>query len=165
VVRGLTWGGEGAVDREKRMRDTSPAIEGAARRLRKEMTPAEQRLWKALRNYQQDRFYFRRQHPIGRFVTDFCCTSRMLCVEVDGGIHDEQQERDAERTAYLEAKGYRVLRFRNEEVLNALHLVVRKIQAALADPPSASMVDPSAANRSIEAGPGLLDIPPPDSWE
>ena len=120
-----------AVDGPRRMRGVSPQVQEAARALRREMTPAEERLWKALRKHRQDGFHFRRQHPILRFVVDFCCTSRKLCIEVDGGIHDEQQERDAERTAVLEAAGYRVLRFRNEEVLGSLHLVVRRIQAAL----------------------------------
>jgi leucyl-tRNA synthetase len=91
-------------------------------------------LWRALRKHRQDGFHFRRQHPIQRFIVDFCCTSRKLCIEVDGGIHDEQRERDEERTACLEAAGYRVLRFRNEEVLGGLHLVVRRIRAALDAP-------------------------------
>jgi very-short-patch-repair endonuclease len=122
------------MDEGRRMRGTSPQVEQAARALRRDMTDAEKRLWKALRKNRQDGFYFRRQHPIERFVVDFCCTSRKLCIEVDGGIHDTQRERDAERTTYLEAAGYRVLRFRNEEVENTLHLVVRRIQAALQDP-------------------------------
>ena len=119
------------------MRGTSPMVEDAARRLRRDMTLAEKTLWTALRKHRQEGFYFRRQRPIHRFVVDFCCTRRKLCIEVDGGIHDEQQERDAERTAYLEAAGYRVLRFRNEEVLNHLHLVVRQIKAALESQPDA----------------------------
>ncbi|HEU4452024.1 MAG TPA: endonuclease domain-containing protein [Longimicrobium sp.] len=164
------------------MRDTSPAIENAARRLRREMTPAERCLWKALRKNRQEGFYFRRQHPMGRFVVDFCCTSRKLCIEVDGDIHDEQPERDAERTAWLESAGYRVLRFRNEEVLDALHVVVKQIQAALhgsADgrkpasdlPRNGGGGSPRAAGwgaaaaEARHAGPGLLDIPFPDTWD
>jgi 1,4-dihydroxy-2-naphthoyl-CoA synthase len=84
------------MDEGRRMRGTSPQVEQAARALRRDMTDAEKRLWKALRKNRQDGFYFRRQHPIERFVVDFCCTSRKLCIEVDGGIHDTQRERDAE---------------------------------------------------------------------
>ncbi|HYH82367.1 MAG TPA: DUF559 domain-containing protein, partial [Longimicrobium sp.] len=56
---------------------------------------------------------------------------KKLCIEVDGGIHDQHRERDAERTAWLEAAGFRVLRFRNEDVMEARHLVARRIQDAL----------------------------------
>ena len=122
------------MDASKRLRASSAEVQRAAVGLRREMTSAEKKLWRALRKDRQEGFYFRRQHPIHGFVVDFCCTAQKLCVEVDGGVHDEQQERDAGRTAVLEAAGYRVLRFRNEEVLTQLHLVVRRIRAALADP-------------------------------
>jgi hypothetical protein len=123
---------------------------------------------------------------MGRFVVDFCCTRRKLCIEVDGDIHDEQPERDAERTAWLDAAGSRVLRFRNEEVLDAIHVVVRRIQAALHDSPDerqpASNLPRNgggggskaagggakageARHRQRHAGPGLLDIPLPDRWD
>jgi very-short-patch-repair endonuclease len=135
------------------------------------MTPAEERLWAALRRNQQKGFYFRRQHPIDRFVVDFCCTRAKLCIEVDGGVHDRQQEHDAERVAWLEAAGYRVLRFRNEEVEEALHLVVRHIKAVLHASSDARERD--AGTREVEVpehrqrhtGPGLLDIPLPDARE
>jgi len=68
---------------------------------------------------------------VGQFILDFCCTEARLCIEIDGPVHDEQRERDAERTAWLEAAGYRVIRFRNEEVMEARHLVAKRIQAAL----------------------------------
>jgi very-short-patch-repair endonuclease len=76
-------------------------------------------------------FYFRRQHPIARFIVDFCCTRAKLCIEVDGGIHDDQRERDSERTAWLESMGYRVLRFANEDVLRAPRAVARRIRQEL----------------------------------
>src|SRR5262249_47039037 len=117
----------------RRMRGTTPEIERRARELRQQMTDAEKVVWTMLRKHRQNGFHFRRQHPVGRFILDFCCTSAKLCVEIDGGIHDQQRERDAERTAWLEAAGYRVLRFRNEEVEQARHLVARKIQDALND--------------------------------
>jgi very-short-patch-repair endonuclease len=149
----------------------SREIEGAARRLRREMTPAEERLWMALRRNQQKGFYFRRQHPIDRFVVDFCCTRAKLCIEVDGDVHDKQQEHDAERAAALEAAGYRVLRFCNEEVLEAPHLVVRHIQTVLRASQDTRKRDENAREpkvpepRQRHAGPGLLNIPLPENWE
>ncbi|HEX8907112.1 MAG TPA: endonuclease domain-containing protein [Longimicrobiaceae bacterium] len=119
---------------QRRMRGTTPEIERRAKELRADMTIPERILWKVLRKHRQAGFYFRRQHPIERFIVDFCCTAKKLCVEVDGPIHDEQQERDEERTAYLEAYGYRVIRFTNDDVIERLHLVARRIQEALREP-------------------------------
>ncbi|WP_325310596.1 endonuclease domain-containing protein [Longimicrobium sp.] len=122
------------MQQQRRMRGTTPEIEERAKELRANMTIPERVLWSALRKERQNGLHFRRQHPVERFIVDFCCTSKKLCIEVDGPIHDEQQERDSARTEYLEALGFRVLRFTNDEVMNALHLVVRRIQAALAEP-------------------------------
>src|SRR4051812_26842208 len=82
------------------------------RAARHEPTPAERLLWQKLRRKQLG-VQFRRQHPIYVFYADFCCPSEDLIVELDGPIHDQQRERDAERTEVLEALGYRVLRFCN----------------------------------------------------
>jgi len=60
---------------------------------------------------------FRRQHPIGPFIVDFCCLERRLIVELDGGQHAIQRDRDARRTALLTAEGHRLLRFWDNEVL------------------------------------------------
>jgi very-short-patch-repair endonuclease len=92
------------------------------------MTPAEHVLWQALRGGATDGLRFRKQHPVGRFVLDFYCAARKLAVEVDGGIHDEQRDLDAERTAALALRGIRVIRFRNEEVLGNLGDVVERIR-------------------------------------
>jgi very-short-patch-repair endonuclease len=113
------------------MRGTTQEIQRRAKELRKRMTVPEKIVWQMLRKHRQRGFYFRRQHPVGRFILDFCCAKVKLCVEIDGPIHDEQRERDAERTAWLEAAGYRVIRFRNDEVIEARHLVAERIQAAL----------------------------------
>ena len=115
----------------RRRRGTTPWLERRARELRAGMTPAERELWMMLRKHRQDGFYFRRQHPISRYIVDFCCTKAKLCIEVDGALHDHQGERDDERTSRLEAMGYRVLRFRNEEVLRTPHLVARRIRKEL----------------------------------
>jgi very-short-patch-repair endonuclease len=102
----------------------------AARSLRTNMTEAEQVLWAALRYRKARGLRFRRQHPVGRFVLDFFCPSAKLAVEVDGEVHDQQTERDEERTRVLGAQGIRVLRFRNDDVLSDLPSVVRRITAA-----------------------------------
>jgi very-short-patch-repair endonuclease len=102
-----------------------------ARQLRREMTPAERVLWKHLRNRQLGGHKFRRQHPLGPFVVDFYCPAGRLVVEVDGGIHTGQQERDEERAAYLTGNGYRVVRLRNEEVLQRIEWVLAVLHQAV----------------------------------
>ena len=73
---------------------------------------------------------FRRQHPIGPFVLDFCCVERRLAIEVDGEVHAAQRDRDAEREALLNAAGYRLFRFLNAAVRDELPNVLAAIQAA-----------------------------------
>ena len=92
-----------------------------ARRLRREPTSAESKLWAELRNRQLENFKFVRQEPIGNYVADFVCRERRLIVEIDGATHstDEEVERDAVRTGSLERLGYRVIRFQNDDVYNA----------------------------------------------
>jgi len=115
------------------IRGTSRELEDAARRMRARPTSAEEVLWRALQKKQISGLRFRRQHPVGRFVLDFYCPSHKLVVEVDGAVHDAQQERDAERTKALETHGYRVLRFTNDEVLHDLPSVVARIAAVAAE--------------------------------
>jgi very-short-patch-repair endonuclease len=105
-----------------------------ARGLRLGMTEAEQTLWYRVRNRQLDGCKFRRQHSIDRFVVDFVCAERMLVVELDGGQHLEQQEYDEARTRYLQTKGYRVLRFWNNDVLTNIESVLEAVMGALASP-------------------------------
>ncbi|MBI4739954.1 endonuclease domain-containing protein, partial [Candidatus Woesearchaeota archaeon] len=96
----------------------SARIVHAARELRRKQTPAEKKLWAALRDRRLTGLKFRRQHPFERFILDIFCAEHQLEVEVDGGIHDDpkQAEYDAERMAYLQARNIRVLRFSNEEI-------------------------------------------------
>ena len=115
----------------KRMRAASSGVQGAARRMRCAPTRAEAVLWEVLRERKLCGVRFRRQHAIDRFVLDFYSTAHKLAIEVDGEIHDEQQEQDAVRTEHLEARGIRVLRFRNEEVLHALPMVLSSIRDAI----------------------------------
>ena len=111
-----------------------PAILERARELRRPQTPAERRLWECLRDSQLTGYKFRRQHPIDRFIVDFFCAASRLIVEVDGESHSAQEEYDAARTAWLEAQGYQVMRFTNQEVYQQLEGVVatilRECQAA-----------------------------------
>jgi len=104
-----------------------------AQRLRLEMTDAERKLWSALRNRQLDGAKFRRQQPIGPFIADFVCQEHRLIVEADGGQHADSPD-DAQRTAFLESKGYRVLRFWNNDILRNLDGVAQVIAAALSTP-------------------------------
>jgi very-short-patch-repair endonuclease len=100
-----------------------------AARLRRERTDAEDRFWQAVRNRQLDGFKFRFQHTIGGCVADFVCLEAMLVVEIDGGQHT--QEKGAKRTAFLEARGFKVLRFWNNDVLTNLDGVATVVHAAL----------------------------------
>jgi 5-methyltetrahydrofolate--homocysteine methyltransferase len=86
-------------------------------KLRDNPTPAEVALWKLLRKKQVGGFRFRFQHKIGPFIADFYCPAASLVIEVDGPIHQQRKEYDANRTAWLESIGLKVIRFSNEEVL------------------------------------------------
>lgn len=108
----------------------SEKIRMRARALRKAPTPAEARLWEALRNRKLGGFKFRRQHPIGRAIADFYCAEVRLVVEVDGGVHNVQREYDEARTEMLQSRGYTVIRFTNREVLENLDAVTAKILKA-----------------------------------
>ena len=103
---------------------TTPPIFHRAKELRREMTPAEAKLWAYLRALREDGVHFRRQHAIGPYIADFCASRRKLIIEVDGSQHLDQQEYDSERTAYLERHGYRVLRFWNGDVLKYINSVM-----------------------------------------
>ena len=115
----------------RRIRGTSQRIQKRARELRKEMTPAERILWGQLRNRQLEGLKFRRQHPLGRFIVDFCCAEHRLIVEVDGAVHRGQQDRDEARTKVLREYGYEVLRFSNEAVLGDVDAVLEAIVGAV----------------------------------
>jgi len=98
-----------------------------ARDLRNNTTDAERALWRVLRGRQLQGFRFRRQVPIGGFIADFVCPQAKLIIELDGGQHAERSEYDAARTSRLEAMGYRVLRYWDNDVLLRLESVVDDI--------------------------------------
>ena len=132
-------------------RAVSPLLRANARRLRREMTGAEGRLWSLLRGHRFVGVSFRRQTPIGPWVVDFLCASARLVIEVDGGQHCEPEgvARDRRRTEWLEAAGYRVLRFWNHEVLAETDAVLEVIFVALRDAGSVAGDQPP------------LPVPPP----
>ena len=107
-----------------------------SRHLRKIMTPAEKELWRMLKDRSLGGYIFRRQHPVREFVVDFFCFEKELAVELDGDIHQQDHvlERDLNRTAELERMGIQVIRFSNEEVLNNLDEVKKKILNTLNSP-------------------------------
>jgi len=98
-----------------------------ARYLRKNMTDAERVLWMHLRDRRLDEYKFRRQHPIGHYIVDFVCLIEKLIIEVDGGQHAIESDGDERRTNYLNEKGYRVIRFWNNEVLLETDAVLDEI--------------------------------------
>ncbi len=102
-----------------------------ARAMRKNPTEAEKKLWMVLRGKNLEGYKFRRQHPIGPYIVDFCCLKNKLVIEVDGGQHLDQQKEDHQRTSFLESRGFHVLRFWNDEVLNRMDDVCDHIVQAL----------------------------------
>jgi very-short-patch-repair endonuclease len=112
-----------------------------AKRLRRDMTDAERRLWARLRRDQIEDCPFRKQVPIGPYIADFACLPLKLVIEVDGSQHSERpptprlrrtgKASDERRTAWLEARGYRVLRFWNNEVLGEIAAVSEVIRSAV----------------------------------
>lgn len=96
-----------------------------SRKLRREMTDAENTLWLHLRAGRLDGMKFRRQHPIPPYIADFCCIDRRLIVELDGSQHSEA--RDAARTRSLESQGWKILRFWDHDVLSNTSAVLEAI--------------------------------------
>ena len=117
-------------DRPQRIRGVAAVVQEAASSLRDAMTPAESRLWEAVRARRLGGLRFRAQHPVGPFILDFYCPACKLAVELDGSVHDGREEQDAARTAHLAAYGYRVLRFTNGEVMMELAAVLERIARA-----------------------------------
>ena len=107
-----------------------------AKQLRKEETDAERLLWYRLRNRQIANSKFRRQHVIDPYIVDFICLEHRLAVEVDGGQHAERIPEDSRRTEFLASKGFRVLRFWNNDVLTQTEGVLESIYSALVEDPS-----------------------------
>ena len=116
--------------RAETMRSTS-MIEGRARELRRSLTQPERTLWAMLRRNQLG-VHFRRQHPMGRYILDFCCASVKLCVEIDGLSHEGRESRDEHRTNILARDGIRVIRFTTPDVEERPAAVLAAIRLAVA---------------------------------
>ncbi len=112
--------------------DRYDLLKDFARKNRREMTESEIILWNALRHSLQG-YKFRRQHAVSDYITDLVCLSEKLVIEVDGGYHDDEQQQhdDQIRTDYLQEKGFRVIRFRNEEVNTDVKSVILRIKEEL----------------------------------
>ena len=106
----------------------------SARELRSNLTDAKWRLWQKLKRRQIAGVKFRRQQPIGYFIVDFVCFEHRVIVEVDGGQHAAQLHYDEQRTRWLEAQGYRVLRFWNNDVLANTEAVAQAVLDAVEKP-------------------------------
>ncbi|RUR18290.1 endonuclease domain-containing protein [Legionella sp. km535] len=104
-----------------------------AKKLRKNSTCMETKIWHSLRSRRFQGFKFRRQCPLGNYIVDFVCFEKKLIIEIDGGQHNDftQQEYDNKRTDYLNHLGYEVLRFWNDEVQQQFDLVMDVIYRCL----------------------------------
>jgi very-short-patch-repair endonuclease len=108
------------------------AVENNAVKNRRPMTLAEERLWQELKGNKLG-VHFRRQHVIGMYIADFVSLKNLLVIEIDGEYHSstEQQLLDMERTRFLQGKGFRVIRFTNQQVLTDMESVMSKIIKSL----------------------------------
>ena len=109
------------------LNNSTKYITPVARSLRSSMTGAERLLWSHLRRKKLNRFRFRRQHPIGRYIVDFYCHELKLIIELDGAVHENTKEYDHAREVFIKACGYTVLHFTNDEVEKSIEVVLEKI--------------------------------------
>jgi len=110
--------------------DATPEIHKRAKELRKTMTESEMIFWEIIRNRRIKGLKFRRQHPISNFIADFYCHELKLVIEIDGEIHntEDNKEYDEGRTAELGYMGIAVVRFTNDEIHHSPELVIRKLK-------------------------------------
>ena len=122
----------------EKLRDRYTLAGTRALALRKNMTDAETLLWSHLRRKQMQAFKFRRQAPIGPYIADFVCIEAPLVIELDGGQHALGANHDDRRDAYMTARGYQVLRFWNNDIIENLDGVLETISLALVERSSGS---------------------------
>ena len=125
------------------------------------MTDADVNLWMRLRGNQIGGHYFRRQVPIGAYIVDFVCVKAQLVIEVDGGHHLSAAEYDEQRTAWLSTRGYRVLRFWDNDVLERQNDVLESIRVALRN--ASTLPSPASGGGEIEQLPKPPPYPPPQA--
>jgi len=146
--------------------DDSPTISAfrrrTAHRLRETTTGAENLLWRRLRRFPVSGSHFRRQVPIGPYVVDFACMAARLIIEVDGSQHgrDDISKRDERRTRWLEAEGYCVLRFWNNDLVTNMDSVLDAIYAAIYGSSSAAPVRLKHQRRKRDTGVNARVTPP-----
>ena len=145
--------GEGGRRPGEEKKPIDPHLLTLARNFRKEQTDAEQLLRHLLRNRQFCGLKFRRQYPMAPYVLDFYCDEERLGIELDGGQHNEpdKKQTDKERTAFLEGKGIKIIRFWNNEVLQKTEAVLEQLYNSLnsLSPPS---LTPTLSQRERELG-------------
>ncbi|MEF3279974.1 MAG: DUF559 domain-containing protein [Elusimicrobiota bacterium] len=112
-----------------------------SRQLRKNMTEAEKKLWRYLRNYNLEGLKFRRQHVIGNYIVDFVNFEKKIIIELDGGQHNIYKKKDRIRDSWLEEQGFKVLRFWDNEVLKNIEGVLEVIRSEVLSSPSSSTFD------------------------
>ncbi|MBI4063665.1 MAG: endonuclease domain-containing protein [Elusimicrobia bacterium] len=110
-------------------------MRGRARQLRQNWTDAENKFWRLLRLRNIGGYKFRRQHPIGPYIVDFCCLKKRLVIELDGGQHARSIGYDRQRTEFLQARGYRVMRVWDNEALTNADGVLEKVLEILEEKP------------------------------
>jgi very-short-patch-repair endonuclease len=103
-------------------------IQSHVKDLRNNQTEAEKLLWSRLRKRQLKDCKFRRQHPLGNHIVDFICLEKKLIIELDGGQHIADSEKDTERDIWMRQQGYKVLRFWNNDVFNNTEGVLEHIE-------------------------------------
>lgn len=133
-------------------RDIPEVLLQKAKELRQKQTSAEQMLWQCLRANQLHGAKFRRQHNIGQYIVDFYCHAAKLVIELDGGIHELQKDRDSDRDTYLKSNGLQVLRIQNEEITQNIPQVLQAISQHLFLP------SPAGEGQGVSAEITKLDI-------
>ena len=129
------------------MKKQTPKHTQVARKLRQSMTEAEKKFWFQVRNRRFENLKFKREHSIPPYVVDFYCDVHKLIIEIDGGQHNES-EKDKERDADLESRGFSVLRFWNNDILNNIEGVMESISLFLKSPhPSKAVPLPPSPER------------------
>ncbi len=117
-------------DEIKQRRQQKHKIE-FAKQLRKRMTKEESLLWNELRNRKFQNIKFRRQVPIGSYIVDFCSKEYGLIIELDGLSHKERKDYDKERDAFLQSRGYKVLRIANTEIFKNIPNTLQYIHSQI----------------------------------
>ncbi|CZV31332.1 endonuclease domain-containing protein [Enterobacter hormaechei] len=109
-----------------------------SKQLRKQMTPEEVRLWYLLRGRRFFGYKFRRQMPVGPYIVDFACFKAKLIIELDGGQHQDEENYDSRRTAFLNTNGWEVVRFWNNEFRTnedeVLMAILQRLQCLMPSP-------------------------------